>query len=142
MLVVLMTFTQHWKLAYIKLLYGEWRGADALQRLLKETNFETNEALMFSWIQRGRDRHSGRGARTNETTNNYQKMTVVLFTQQLVLLGDNPHPRWPCTCADYVTRIASQPKLAIRAGETVVGYIDDVRIDGNKVLGTFHTTKE
>lgn len=67
-------------------------------------------------------------------------MTVVLFTQRLLLPGDDPD-RASVTCEAYLKRVSMQPALRVRVGETIVGYVDDYRIgkvnDHKAVLGTF-----
>jgi len=69
-------------------------------------------------------------------------MTVVMFTQSLLLPGQAALEYPYRNVQEYFAAVNQQKRIRVRAGETVVGYVEDFRIDGNKVLGTFSVAEE
>jgi hypothetical protein len=56
--------------------------------------------------------------------------------KKVVLPTDDPREQVNWTLAQFLTVVAGK-RVPVRAGHTVVGFVDNFRIDGDRVVGEF-----
>ena len=69
-------------------------------------------------------------------------MTVVMYTERLLVPGEAERAYPYRSKNEYFAALCKTPCRPVRVGESVVGWVEDFRIDGNRVLGTFRAARE